>query len=286
MLDELSETTATGEIAEIYQRIRETTRVPYVSSLQRHFATRPGHLEWMWRVIGDAFSERRVQTIGWSVCNAIELPRLTERRPSLHNVDKLSEAEKSATKAKLANVYRSFIRVSPTNLVVSCILKHRLDPTRSPSISQGSDLHVTETVDLPPMLDALPAMVNTSEQQDPVRSALLSLSTVVGEKEFVPGLYRMLANWPDYLVEVADSLAKVRQSKSMDTILQQLPLDLDLFSLQLEKSCPDVTPPVVVGSSAANELIDVIDSYRQTSPEMIIYSRLLLEQLLASSDDT
>ena len=42
MLPELVESKAQGEIAEIYAQIRSTCAVPYVSSLQRHLATRPG----------------------------------------------------------------------------------------------------------------------------------------------------------------------------------------------------------------------------------------------------
>ena len=45
MLAELRESDATGEIAGIYEQIRRLWAVPYVSSLQRHLATRPGWLE-------------------------------------------------------------------------------------------------------------------------------------------------------------------------------------------------------------------------------------------------
>jgi len=44
MLAELQERDATGEIARIYAEIRRLWAVPYVSSLQRHLATRPGWL--------------------------------------------------------------------------------------------------------------------------------------------------------------------------------------------------------------------------------------------------
>ena len=46
MLAELPEGKATGELAKIYAEIRRLWAVPYVSSLQRHLATRPGWLEW------------------------------------------------------------------------------------------------------------------------------------------------------------------------------------------------------------------------------------------------
>ena len=45
MLAELPERNAAGEIATIYAEIRRLWAVPYVSSLQRHLATRPRWLE-------------------------------------------------------------------------------------------------------------------------------------------------------------------------------------------------------------------------------------------------
>jgi len=282
MLEELPENLATGEIADIYQQIRELTRVPYVSSLQRHLATRPGHLEWAWQIVGDAFVSHRAQATGWTVCNSIQIPKLASRDLRLRQSSELSNLDRASTVKMIANVYRSFIRVSPTNLVVSCILKHRLDPSRSTHAGITVDSQSTDSIELPPMLDALPAMVEIDQQRDDVQAALMSLGTVVGDREFVPGLYRMLANWPDYLIDVATSLERVRESSTINAALRQLPIDLDGFSLKLEKLCPDVPPPVAVGSEAAHELIGVIDSYRETSPEMIIYSRLLLEQLTAT----
>lgn len=55
MRAELAESKASGEVAAIYAEVRRLCAVPYVSSLQRHLATRPGWLEWAWTVIGPAF---------------------------------------------------------------------------------------------------------------------------------------------------------------------------------------------------------------------------------------
>ena len=54
MLAELAERNAAGEIAVIYADIRRLWGVPYVSSLQRHLATRPGWLEWVWAALTGA----------------------------------------------------------------------------------------------------------------------------------------------------------------------------------------------------------------------------------------
>ena len=54
MLAELGERDAADEIAAIYAEIRRLWAVPYASSLQRHLASRPGWLEWVWAALRGA----------------------------------------------------------------------------------------------------------------------------------------------------------------------------------------------------------------------------------------
>lgn len=77
-LAELPEQDATGEIAAIYDEIRRFCGVPYVSSMQRHLATRPGWLEFVWAAVRPAFASGRAQTA------ARRLPQ-PHRRQSLAN---------------------------------------------------------------------------------------------------------------------------------------------------------------------------------------------------------
>ena len=45
---EVTEKEATGEVAEIYQDIRETMDMPFVNTIWRNFATKEGVLQWVW----------------------------------------------------------------------------------------------------------------------------------------------------------------------------------------------------------------------------------------------
>lgn len=275
VLEELAEDRVSGELAAIYDEIRQTTRVPYVSSLQRHLATHPGFLQWAWQVVGQSFREGRAQATGWTVAKETVLPTVagvTKLDGILH--------DKAEVIDQIANVYESFIRVSPTNLVVSCILKHRLAGTTAQVESTASSTQrLPSPGPLPPMLAPLPSLADHSALSEPVQKALNDLAVVVGGKPFVPGLYRILANWPDYLVHVSQALGSVKKSGQLDNVLQSLPAKLDQQSLLLQCECPLVDPPVTPGSTDALKFIDVIDSYRRTSPEMIIYSKYLLQQL-------
>src|SRR5262245_45728724 len=76
MLAELTERDAAGDIAAIYGEIRRLWAVPYVSSLERHLATRAGWLEWVWAAVGPAFTSGRAQTAAWRAVEQLDVPRL------------------------------------------------------------------------------------------------------------------------------------------------------------------------------------------------------------------
>src|ERR1700744_2767429 len=111
MLAELSETSATGRIAEIYDEIRRFSGVAYVSSLQRYLATLPGVLEWAWDALRPAMVSGVIPETGWRLGGSLRL-RPAASRPSLD----------LATTAAVRNIAENFVRVSPVNLVTGACL--------------------------------------------------------------------------------------------------------------------------------------------------------------------
>ncbi len=194
MLAELAEREATGEIAAIYAEIRRLWAVPYVSSMQRHLATRPGWLEWVWAGVGPAFASGRAQTAAWRAVEGVEVPALPAvSREALRvwGVDHQGEAD-------IAAVCRSFVRVSPVNLALSGLLRRLLQGERPRG---GADDGPEWTP--PPALPALPALADLGALDPAQRGVLMSLATTVGGEPFVPGLYRLLGPWPSFLAHVA-----------------------------------------------------------------------------------
>jgi hypothetical protein len=82
MLPELAETQAHGEIARIYAEVRELCSVPYVSSLHRHLATRPGWLEWCWSAVRPAFVSGQAQRAAWAAAADVQVAPLPPRPPA------------------------------------------------------------------------------------------------------------------------------------------------------------------------------------------------------------
>jgi hypothetical protein len=209
MLAELSEDVATGEIAGIYDEIRHLWAVPYVSSLQRHLATKPGWLEWSWAALSPAFRSGQAQSAGWRVATDLPLPPMApfDARDFGLGADDLRQ---------VVQVCAGFVRVAPVNLMFAGLLRHLLAGKRS----QGAGWTDSDRTDSdwhpPAALPALPAMVDPALADEETRVALLQLGTEVDGAPFVPGLYRILARWPAYFAHLAQVLAPLFNAPGTD----------------------------------------------------------------------
>jgi hypothetical protein len=267
VLAELQERDATGAIAGIYAEIRRLWAVPYVSSLQRHLATRPGWLEWTWAALAPAFTSGHAQAAAWRVADALSVPPLapiTRDTLRVWGVDAAGEAAIRATAA-------SFVRVSPVNLMLSGLLR-RLLMSERPS---GTASHTPAGWMPPAALGPLPTLVDPAKLPAAERAVLASLGTTVGGQPFVPGLYRMLATWPAFLAHVATVLKPHLNDAATSAACQRL---LGAIDAEIPAVFATLPAPAAVAGPPASEFGDVLsalDTYRKTSPEMVVFGRML-----------
>lgn len=272
MLTELAEKDATGDIARIYAEIRETCAVPYVSSLQRHLATRPGWLEWAWAAARPAFIDGTAQTAAWQAAADVHVPPLPQLTPSAMSVFGVDEAGIDQIRA----VADMFVRVSPTNLMLSGLLRMLLAGERP----HGEPHDVNPTWSPPAPLPTLPAMVHPDALAADNRAVMMRFGTEVANQPFVPGLYRMLGQWPVYLAHLAtvlvprfdDAATKAGCADVLARIDARVP---DIFaSLPLLAESPPAPP-----ESEFADILAALERYRETSPEMIVFGTLIRDAL-------
>src|ERR1700683_2461423 len=113
LLAELPEDQATGNIAVIYDEIRQFSGVPYVSSLQRYLATMPGILEWAWAAVRPAMVSGVIPETGWRLANSVTvtpLSAVSETTRTAWQLDRDAEAT-------IRVIAENFVRVSPVNLM-------------------------------------------------------------------------------------------------------------------------------------------------------------------------
>ena len=271
MLAELPERDATGEIARIYAEIRRLWAVPYVSSLQRHLATRPGWLEWTWAAVGPAFTSGRAQTAARRAADGLVVPRLAPISGEALSVWSLDAPAQDAARAACA----SFVRVAPINLVFAGLLRRMLSGER-PAGAAAPETDWTP----PPPLGALPSLVDAATLSPAQQAVLASLGTAVGSERFVPGLYRMIAAWPGLLAHVATVLRPLQDDGATVAACRRLLAAVDaevgpVFALL--PSLPD-SPPRPAASDVPAVLAG-LDTYRKTSPEMVVFGRMLGDAL-------
>jgi hypothetical protein len=270
VLAELRETDATGEIAAIYAEIRRLWAVPYVSSLQRHLATRPGWLEWTWAALAPAFSSGRAQVAAWRAADGLDVPRLPPvSRDALRvwGVDADGEAMVRATCA-------SFVRVSPVNLIFAGLLRRLLKGERP--AGGGPPARWTP----PPALGALPPLADVGGLAPAPRAVLASLGTMVDGQPFVPGLYRMLASWPAFLAHVAIVLRPSLHDAATGAAYQRLLAAIDAEIPGVFAALPPLpAAPATPSAADVPGVLAALDTYRKTSPEMVVSGRMLGQAL-------
>jgi hypothetical protein len=272
MLPELTEQEATGAMAQIYHEIRTLCAVPYVSSLQRHLATRPGWLEWSWAAIKPAFANGLAQTTAWKLAaemDMVPLPVLSRSALRALGVD--ADGEQA-----IRTVCESFIRVSPTNLMFSGLLRQWLTggkPAGESPVRAGW---------MPPAaLPALPSLLDPNALTPDEREVLFQFGTQVAGQPFVPGLYRMLAHWPAYLAHLSALLGPRFHDAATTACCHALARRIDDAVPAVFATLPEVTEAPMPPSEQFSEVIAALDRYRETSPQMVVFGTLIRDALPA-----
>jgi hypothetical protein len=274
MLAELRERDATGKVAAIYEEIRRFWAVPYVSSLQRHLATRPGWLEWTWAALRPVFANGQAQAAAWHAAGGLRIPELPPISRQALRVWGVTADGEAAIRATCT----SFVRVSPVNLMLSGLLRRLLRgerPTGSPRLA--SDW----TPPLP--LGHLPPVVDLATLPPTEQAVLATLGTKVGDEPFVPGLYRMLASWPGFLAHVATVLSPHLHDAVTGEACRRLLEAVDAEVPAVFAVLPP--PPSAIAMPPSEEFADALaalDSYRETSPQMVVFGRMIGEALPAA----
>lgn len=271
MMAEIPESAARGALAPIYEELRYYCAVPYVSSLQRHVATMPGCLEYVWAALRPAFLNGTIQATAWRLAAlnaATPLPPLSSAALRLLGVD--ADGARS-----IRNICNNFVRVAPINLLFAGCIERLLagaEPGGVAAIENGWQP--------PAMLAPMPALPDVASASDDVRAVLMQLASQMGERVMVPGLYRLLAYWPAYLAHVATLIAPLLNDDSARAQRQELAARIVAAAAEVLAGLPPLSTHYQPPSAAQRRAIEVaIHTYRGTSPEMIVVGTLLRDAL-------
>ncbi|MFT5392041.1 MAG: hypothetical protein ACI8PT_002237 [Gammaproteobacteria bacterium] len=281
MLAELPERDAHGVQLDIYEQIKVLSGIPYVSSMQRHLATRPGWLEWTWELVSPLFVNGVAQEAAWRATTATLIAHPSTPLPALSPQALMDFGLEANEHALAVNIVEGFVRVSPTNLAFSGVVRHVLEAYRDEvdiSRERYDDSAPVRKWAAPAMLAPMPVLVPFEQLSANTLGSLKRFETQVAGAPFVPGLYRMLARWPAFLDYLAEHLAPrfddplIRANcgglaDAIDAAVARLPLPKNIAPPPSREELPDI--------------LDAIAMYRVTSPQMVVFGDLIRRALLA-----
>ncbi len=271
MAGEINEADATGEIAEIFAELRTLWGVPYVSAIHRTLAARPGFLEWAWNAVAPAFRDGRGQEAAWRCAAGLAVPPLDPIPAAALRVWGLDGEALDAARTAA----EGFVRVAPINMVFAGLVKQLLEGA-APS---GSGAR-RDAWNAPPPLPAPPDMVDLARLDPAARAATMWLASEMGGKPFVPGLYRMLAHWPGLMAHLATALPPRLASAPVTSAFDELRRRVDAAVPAILASLPPVSSKHAPPSEAERaEFFSIGQTYRRTSPELVVVGQLLADAL-------
>ena len=273
-LREVAEAEATGDVALVYEEVRRTYAVPYVSSLFRHLAVYPGLLPWAWRILRPALLSGAVQRLAWQRVDVAELPPL----PPLSREALSRLGVDAACLSAIRTVCESFARVSPINLVVAACLARLLGERQT-----GAEPAVValEPADLPAPLPAMPGTVPAAELTPEMRAVLATFETDLAGEVFVPGLWRILAHWPGFLGSLSASFAPLLRDPAVLDACERIADRITAVAPSVLATLDPSAEPAPLTPAETAAVLSGIRTYRGTSPQMVGFGTLILEALPA-----
>ena len=188
-LPAISESEASGEIAELYADIRATLNVTAINYVWRHIATIDGGLRWAWEAAKPMFVSGRVE----QECEHLqaqlsypELPGLSDSALSLVGVGRDG-------RDMIVAILDTYNRGNLLNMVsLSALIAESVTPPAGDR--PRADLPFTATP-LPP----IPGVADLTNEVGEQVLALNALGAKPGPNRVVASIYKHIALWPGYL---------------------------------------------------------------------------------------
>jgi len=265
-LPAISESGATGEIAELYADIRETLNVSAINYVWRHIATIDGGLRWAWQAAKPMFASGRVE----GECEHLQaqlayptLPRLSDTTLALVGVG-------GDGRDTIGAILDTYNRGNLLNMVsLSALLA---EPVARPAGERPRAKLPFTTVPMPP----IPEVVDLSDEVSEQVLVLNDLGAKPGPNRVVASIYKHIALWPGYLSLSWTQLAAMHADGSLLRLIEDTQQKARLHAAYLAAD---------LGPRPAGEVADQVRSAVFEFTDTVIARMIPIGQMLRQSLD-
>lgn len=209
-LPAISESGATGEIAELYADIRETLNVSAINYVWRHIATIDGGLRWAWEAARPMFVSGRVEAECEHLSAQLSYPKLPPLSDTTLSLIGVSRDDRDAIGA----ILDTYNRGNLLNMVsLSALLAEPVTPPAG----------TRPRVDLPFTAMSLPPIPEVADLPEQVGEQVLTLNALgakPGPNRVVASIYKHIALWPGYLSLAWVQLAAMHADGSLLQLIE------------------------------------------------------------------
>jgi hypothetical protein len=212
----ISESDATGLIAEIYADIRSVYRVGVVNLIWRHLATIPGGLPWVWSTIRPLYANGTVGREAAVLRAALSLPQLPPWPTAVLSSAGLQDEDI----AGILTVLAAYDRTNAMALIPFLAVQFRLQ-----GVSLPGDAVVSVPIPVPaepePELP-LPPLLALTDMSPSTAELVLAINRLgaIHRAPILASMYRHLAHWPTYLALVWTVLAPLKFDQRLDRAIE------------------------------------------------------------------
>jgi hypothetical protein len=248
-LPAISESEASGEIAQLYADIRATLNVSAINYVWRHIATIDGGLRWAWEAAKPMFVSGRVK----DECECLQAQLSYPELPSLSNTILSLTGVSRDSRDMIIAILDTYNRGNLLNMVsLSALIAESATPPAGER--PRADLPFTAK-QLPPIPEVADLSTEVSEQV----LALNALGAKPGPNRVVASIYKHIALWPGYLSLSWVQLAAMHADGSLLQLIEETQKKARLHAAYLATELGP-RPPGPIGDRVRSTILEFTDT--------------------------
>ena len=243
----IAERDATGEIAALFDDIRQTLGVPVVNLIWRHLAIMPGALPWAWAALKPLYERHLIASEAAALSAGVDVPQHVHRalKPPILRAVGLAKTDLS----QIDTILRSYDRSNAMNIVAADTLHNYLVNGEIHRDARDMPLQATRHAPIP---GSMPQVLSPDDMDGNTRALVDALNQFGARPGVLPTMYRHLAHWPAFLALVHTLLAPDHASGELESRITRVLCD---SRIRAERLCAEVRPPATDLDAATRERI-------------------------------